>query len=223
MNEAVQYSNGEFQLKVGGFLTDFPDIFTEEIFGRYKKDEDAELMYRSALLGAIGLYDEEPWNEYVEKSVHILDAADYSDNFFLKNFKVPKDIKKGKLLLTEKKLKAFEGFEADEVRHEMDGKEIPQIGFFRKGFIYPCIMEGSEIKGAASPYEINRCRKALENAKGEVEAEGLGIGYFAVMAAAKPEVTAVKIKESDKNLISFCREYVFSGFSKDIVSKIEIL
>ena len=95
-------------------MTDFPDIFTEEIFGRYKKDEDAELMYRSALLGAIGLYDEEPWNEYVEKSVHILDTADYSDNFFLKNFKVPKDIKKGKLLLTEKKLKAFEGFEADE-------------------------------------------------------------------------------------------------------------
>ncbi len=223
MNEAVQYSNGEYFTKLQNFLNDFPDIFTEEIFGRYKKDEDAETMYRAALLGAIELYDEEPWSEYVEKGVHIFQEKEFSENFFVKNFKVGKDIKKGKMTLTQKNIKAFEGFAAGNDRNEMDGKIIPQTGFCRKGFSYPCIAEGREIVAAASPDEILKTKKALEKAAGEVSVDGLGIGYFAVMAAAKPEVTAVKVKESDKNLIALCREYVFSAFSKDIISKIEIV
>jgi len=54
-----------------------------------------------------------------------------------------------------------------------------------------------------TPMEIQSAALALHRAKGHVVSGGLGLGYFAIRAAAKPEVTMVTVFENEPVVIEW--------------------
>ena len=58
------------------------------------------------------------------------------------------------------------------------------------------------------PSEIESTRKAVDAAFGRVVTFGLGLGYFAFMAARKPGVSSVTVVERDPAVIALFREHI---------------
>lgn len=145
--------------------------------------------------------DAEIFEEYFPRMVHLLGIADYTADPYLKNIKIP-DKKLGKWELCHKKYVPYQAFVFDDPLVLRDGKIIPQIGFFDKEFEYPAVLEGGTEWMLITPNEINTMRAPIEKARGNVLTYGLGLGYFAYMAAAKENVASVTVVERDDSAIS---------------------
>ena len=73
-----------------------------------------------------------------------------------------------------------------------------------------------------TPMEINTIRPAVERAHGKVLAYGLGLGYFAYMAAAKDDVDSVTVIELNKDIIELFVTHILPQFG-DAAKKITIV
>ena len=102
-----------------------------------------------------------------------------------------------------------------------DGRIIPQVGFFEEEFIYPCICQNGREWMLITPNEIETMKKPIEKAFGNVLTYGLGLGYFAYMASAKPQVDSVTVIERDKNAIELFNAIILPQF--DMRGKIRII
>jgi len=71
-----------------------------------------------------------------------------------------------------------------------------------------------------TPMEIQSAALALHRAKGHVVSGGLGLGYFALRVAAKPEVTKVTVFENEPLVIEWFQR-MFKG--RPELAKIEIV
>ena len=65
-----------------------------------------------------------------------------------------------------------------------------------------------------TPNEINTMRAPIERAHGNVLTYGLGLGYFAYMAAEKENVASVTVVERDDSVISLFEEVVLPQISR---------
>lgn len=223
MNKQLHETNQVILERIESFLNECPDMFTPEIFGVYSKKEDTELMYRSALIGALSLYQEDPWNEYFEKGIHMLDVNEYKENLYWKNVKFGKEHAVGEWTVGTLRFSPFEAFIADDFMYDAEGRVIPQIGFFNEGFKYCFARRNSGEWMTITPKEIKVMSNDLEKAKGNVLVYGLSLGYFPVMAAAKPEVKKVTVIERDASIVKLYEECVKPCFDEEIISKIEIV
>lgn len=145
--------------------------------------------------------DAEIFEEYFPRMVHLLGITDYTSDPYLKNIKIP-DKKLGKWELCHQKYAPYQAFVFDDPLVLRDGKIIPQIGFFDEEFEYPAVLEGGTEWMLITPNEINTMRVPIEKARGNVLTYGLGLGYFAYMAAAKENVASVTVVERDDSAIS---------------------
>ena len=93
-----------------------------------------------------------------------------------------------------------------------DGIMIPQIGSFSDEFTYPVIKENYAAWMSVTPNEIFTMNKPISKAKGKVITFGLGMGYFAFMAALKDNVQSVTIIENEPDMISLFNDVILPQF-----------
>lgn len=74
-----------------------------------------------------------------------------------------------------------------------------------------------------TPNEIETMKEPIKAATGRVVTYGLGLGYFAFMAALKPDVKSVTVIELDPAVIRLFQKYVLPKFSKLQQEKIQIV
>lgn len=123
--------------------------------------------------------------------------------------------------LREMTLPAYTPFVYDDFLLLPDLRVIPKIGFFPRDFSYPAVLENDREWMTLLPVELLTMQKPLALATGRVVTCGLGLGYFAFMAAEKETVDQVTVVERDPRVIRLFRERLLPYFPHK--EKIEIL
>ncbi len=153
-------------------------------------------------------------------SLKKLFVKDYTQNPYYKKVRLP-SVTWGKWELGYRSYKPYELFVRDDIRFCADGREIPQIGFFDREFRFPAVLEGGREWMTVTPNEIETMRTPIAAARGRVLSYGLGLGYYAFMAAEKEEVSIVTLVERDETVIELFRECILPSFPQK--NKIEII
>ena len=108
--------------------------------------------------------------------------------------------------------KAYEAFAAGDLLLLPDGREVPQAGYFTEPFLAPVVEQGGREWMTVTPSELNTMTADIQAVGGKVAVFGLGLGYYAFMAARKPEVTRVTVIERDPGVIALFREHILPAF-----------
>ena len=149
--------------------------------------------------------------EYIWPSLAKLQPWVYKDNAYCRHVPFP-NVTKGRWTLCQKTYAPYELFVRGADTRCSDGKEIPSIGFFDTAFSYPAVLEDGREWMTVTPNEIETMRAPLAEAKGKVLTLGLGLGYFAFMAAEKDTVESVTVVERDETVISLFTEHLLPHF-----------
>lgn len=159
-------------------------------------------------------------NLYFKYMIKELDINEYINNPYYKNIKL-NNIKEDKWKVAIMKYKPFELFVYNDLKILNDKRVIPQIGFFKEEYKYPCILQNSREWMLITPNEIETMKKPIEESFGNVLTYGLGLGYFAYMTSLKENVESITIVENDCNVINLFEKYILTQF--EFGDKIKII
>lgn len=140
-----------------------------------------------------------------------LEPMAYRDDPYYRAIRVPQ-LREDAWEFRTERYQPYELFVRDDLRVCPDGRVLPQLGYFTETFEYPAVLENGREWMLVTPNEINTMRHAVQLAQGRVLAYGLGLGYFALMALRKPEVSAVTVVERDPAVFRLFREHLLSQF-----------
>ena len=138
---------------------------------------------------------------YLRPSIRRLTADRYRNDPYLNEIQFPNRTR-GRWALRLQRYEPYEAFVRDDLIVKPDFTEIPLLGFFSETYAYPAVLEAGREWMTVTPNEIETMRGPLADAKGRVCAFGLGLGYFALLAAQKPEVSRVTVVERDPDVIA---------------------
>lgn len=195
--------------------------FIEESIIRELVDEcglTVKEAFSLVLAQALGLDLEESdedkmlYHSYFEEMLAVLDVAEYENNPYYKNIKIP-TAKIGRWEFKEEKYKPYEAFVYNDLKKLSDGRVLPQIGFFEKEFCYPAVFENNREWMLITPNEIETMKAPIAAAHGKVLTFGLGLGYYAYMVSEKETVETVTIVEKDENVIKLFKQYILPQFT----------
>ncbi|MDD3243586.1 MAG: hypothetical protein PHD32_07690 [Eubacteriales bacterium] len=178
-----------------------------------------EQAYAYLLAAAMGLEsDRRPEDRalfcaYFPDMLHRLDAREYARDPYYRNIEVPR-AQVGKWTLCREQYAPYEPFVCDDLRICEDGRVVPQIGYFEETFSFPAVLENGREWMLITPNEIRTMRPTIAAARGRVLTFGLGLGYFAYMAAEKPEVTQVTVVERDESVIELFEHDLLPQFAQ---------
>ena len=127
----------------------------------------------------------------------------------------------GNWLFETRVCKPYEAFVYDDPEILSDGRILPRIGFFDTEYSYPAVLENNREWMTLMPNETNTTKPAVDVAHGKVLTYGLGLGYFAFMAAIKPGVESVTVVERSRQVIDLFKQFILPQFPDP--SKIEIV
>lgn len=178
-----------------------------------------EQAYSQLLAAALGLEtdlrprDRELYEAYFPLMLHPLEAAAYESNAYYRNIRIPV-MRRGSWRLCGKAYQPYEAFVCNDLRRLADGRVIPSIGYFHRAFSYPAVAQDGREWMLITPNEINTMEPAVQRARGRVLTFGLGLGYFAYMAAEKPEVISVDVVERDPDVIALFHTQILPQFGQ---------
>lgn len=141
-----------------------------------------------------------------------LDISDYANDPYARRMKGVR-AQKGAWTLCHQRCEAYEAFVCDDFLTLPDGRVLPQIGFFAEPFDYPAVLENDRLWMSVTPNEINTMRAPIAQASGRVLTYGLGLGYFALMAAMKPYVSSVTVIEQSSDVVSLYETVIKPRFN----------
>jgi hypothetical protein len=146
----------------------------------------------------------------VNLHVHELDHASFISNPFYQKVK-PKPMTQGKWQLAYETYVPFQGVltgdvVTDPTNHYLDATPL---GYFNDPFYYLVIKQHDVTWMSVTPFEINTMAPIIEKMFGNVVTLGLGLGYFASMAALKPEVNEVLVIEQDNQVIQLFLKHIY--------------
>ncbi len=201
------------------YLNRMPRFLTERMVRDLARECDMTVAeaFRILFGAAIGLdLTEKPEDRlldrnYLQPGIREHATADWSDDLYLQTIRFP-SARSGHWCFTTEEYTPYEAFVCGNPVRNPDGREIPQIGFFRKRFSFPAVLEDGIEWMAVKPNEIATMRDPIAKATGRVAAFGLGLGYFAFHAARKPDVSEVTVIERDPDVIALFREYLLPQF-----------
>ncbi len=148
---------------------------------------------------------------YLRPSIRRLTADRYRNDPYLNEIQFPNRTR-GRWALRLQRYEPYEAFVRDDLIVKPDFTEIPLLGFFSETYAYPAVLEAGREWMTVTPNEIETMRGPLADAKGRVCAFGLGLGYFALLAAQKPEVSRVTVVERDPDVIVLFQDYILPQF-----------
>jgi hypothetical protein len=146
----------------------------------------------------------------VKPFLYSLDRAQYISNPFYQQIK-PKPVTKGKWQLRYETYSPFQAVltgdvNTNPIHHYLDSTPV---GYFTDPFYYLVIKQQDVTWMSVTPFEINTMAPILEKVKGNIITLGLGLGYFASMAALKIEVNEVLVIEKDQQVIDIFLKHIY--------------
>lgn len=202
------------------FLCDTPDaIHPEDIQALEACGVTRAYAYALLLAAHCGLdadggdEEREVFRRWFLPMVKPLSAEEYGRDPYLRGVRFPEK-KIGSFTAEHKHYKPYEAFVCDDMQKLLDGRILPQIGFFSEPFPYPAILENGRLWMSVTPNEIQTMRPAIQKATGHVLTYGLGLGYFVYRILQKPEVTAVTVVERSADAIALFREALLPQFPR---------
>ncbi|MGI6220859.1 MAG: hypothetical protein ACOYIP_03135 [Coriobacteriales bacterium] len=203
------------------YLNDAPRaIAAEDIAALREFDVSSEEAFALTLAGLFSLdvadneIDRAFFDAYFPHMIHVQHAADFADDPYLKTIEFPEHAIVGNASFAWETFAPYEGFVCDDFTTMPDGRIIPHIGFFEEEYRYPTAMENGRIWMSVTPQEINTVRPAVEAARGKVLTFGLGLGYFAFMAARKSEVESVTVVDLNSDIIEVFTNEILPQFGE---------
>lgn len=211
----TQACNREFFRLLAGYLNECPTLVRHELIGELTASCNvSEREAFCAVLSAAFGWEEEQnerhrrlYREYLSPAVHRLDPALYRADPYYQNVRIC-DRRLGKWRLQEARYKPYEGFVCGPLTVTQQLAEIPPIGYFAEGFSYPMVLEDGIEWMAVKPNEIETMRAPIAASHGKVLTYGLGLGYFAYLAARRPEVSSVTVVEREKDVITLFKQEI---------------
>ncbi len=140
-----------------------------------------------------------------------LNVTFFENDPYYRNISFPEGIQ-GRWSFEKHICKAYEAFVYDDPEICSDGRILPQIGFFDTDYPFPAVLENGREWMTLMPNETNTTKPAIKAAKGKVLTYGLGLGYFAYMAAIKDDVTSVTVVERSHDVIKLFEEHILPQF-----------
>jgi len=185
-----------------------PAIITKEMVDALTDDtpltkEDA---VRALLCEVLGLHPEDNaedrilQREYLFPAVRVYSPERYKDDPYVKAI-AGRDIEIGSWKYGTKVYPPYRAAVAGDVENEADGTERMPLCFFDGEFSFFYVAENGNEWMTLTPVDIDTCTEAIEAAHGRVVTFGLGLGYYAFMAANKPEVASVTVVEKSPEVI----------------------
>ena len=151
------------------------------------------------------------FDEHIAKSITCLDNKQYKDNPYYQAIKI-QNIKDGDLELACDQYQAYEVFPYLDMSCSSNYVEINSLGFFKKDFPFIALNYKGVTWMSITPNEIETMKSAISKVSGNVLVFGLGLGYFAFMAANKEEVHKVTVIEKDHKIINLFNKYLLPQF-----------
>ena len=196
------------------YLERYPEFITEEMVNALT--EDGAVTKEEALVAilseAFALNFENPEDriiirDYLTPSVRLLDAEKYRNNPYYKNVKIP-NLTRGRWEFRNECYLPYRGVIAGDMMLFPDMKDIPPLGFFTERFEFPAVLEDTNEWMTLTPVDLDTSEYAIERARGRVVTFGLGLGYFAYMAARRPDVKSVTVVEKSSEVIALFSEVI---------------
>jgi hypothetical protein len=107
----------------------------------------------------------------------------------------------------------FEFFQTYHAAYDRDNPFLyADIGFFTRDIGFPVLLENNQVWMSVVVSEIESMREPIEEAHGRVITYGLGLGYYAFMAARKPDVESVTVVELNPHVISLFKKEILPQF-----------
>ena len=166
---------------------------------------------QTLLAAALGWEDRGFIARYLSPALQALNPADTANNPYLRTVHFPQ-ARAGNWLLTRLSYPPYAPFPCGPSQLLPDGRVIPALGYFEAPFPYPAVLENGREWMTVTPNEIATMKAPIERAHGRVAALGLGLGYFAFMAARKKEVTQVTVVERDPRVIALFQRHLLPQF-----------
>lgn len=145
--------------------------------------------------------------DYLTPSVRLLDKEKYEENPYYKNIRL-KNVIDNDWEIRWEEYKPYQAVICDDMKILDDKREIPYLGFFPDGFSFPAILEDGNEWITLTPVDLDTCEEAIEAAHGRVVTFGLGLGYYAYMAARKDNVESVTVVELSPNVIRLFKKHI---------------
>ncbi len=147
------------------------------------------------------------YRRYFPTMIRRLEIADFLSDPYLSAIRLP-DMREGEWEFRHESYAPYEAFVCDDPVTLFDGRVVPQIGFFEETFSFPAVLEGGREWMTVTPNEMVTMRGAIAAAHGQVLTFGLGLGYFAYMAARRRQVDHVTVVEHDPDVIRLYHEVI---------------
>lgn len=134
----------------------------------------------------------------------------------------PKTARSGSLQLAMRDTLPYEFIQSYHKRHDRnDPFFVSDIGFFTERVAFPALLENDRVWMSIVMSEIESMEEGIRMAHGNVVTYGLGLGYYAFMAAQKPEVEKVTAVELSPDVIHLFKTHILPQFPHP--EKIEIV
>ena len=197
------------------YLESFPEIINKEMMDALcgdgeisEKDAFAAILCELFRLDMDGSPDDRRLiRDYINESVRVMDADKYINNPYYSNVRIP-NVKVGNWELKTEKYPAYRGVICDDMMIYDDFREVAPLGFFTEDFEFPAVLEDGNEWMTLTPVDLDTCEDAIAAAHGRVVTFGLGLGYYAYMAARKPEVESVTVVEKSEDVIKLFKTYI---------------
>lgn len=200
--------------RISAYLTRCPRLIeVEDVRELTAVGVDEKEAVVQLLLAACGVEEErggahrELARGYFAPGLAHVDERVITHNAYVRAIRFPQ-AQLGRWTMTQLHYAPYELFVRDDLLILPDGREIPQLGYFDREVAYPAVLQDGREWMTVTPNEIATMEKAIARAHGRVCAMGLGLGYFAFMAAGKPEVSCVTVVERDREVISLFESHI---------------
>lgn len=125
----------------------------------------------------------------------------------------PSHASSGPFRLGEADYLPFEFWQAYHFYDPSDPFGYGDAGFFDGPVRFPALFEKKRVWMSIVMSEIASMEEGIRAAKGRVVTYGLGLGYYAYMAAEKPDVDHVTVVEIDPHVVRLFKEHILPQFS----------
>lgn len=202
---------------VADYLNEHPRAITPELMASVLPDNaDAateQFVYAALLSGFLGLDpvvsadDRFIVDQYVRPGLLRMDPSVWRENPYYRQIRIDPAVCEGWELAWQR-YEPYEMFLRDDLLLTDDLRQIPALGYFPAAFSYPSVLQDGREWMSIKPSEIASSQAAIDAAFGRVVTFGLGLGYFAFMAARKASVVSVTVVERDPAVIRLFNEQI---------------
>ena len=206
--------NGRVSRLFSDYLNIYPEFINKEIMdtlmdGAEFTKKDGVIALLSSLFSLdISEYDgREIINGYLYPAISVMESDKYIENPYYEKLRGV-EVKYRDWELRWEKYPAYRAFVSGDMVTLDDYREFAPIGFFTRDFDFPAVLEGKNEWMTLTPVDVDTCEGPLNRAHGKVVTFGLGLGYFAYMAARKSEVESVTVIEKSEDVIKLFTDYV---------------